>query len=232
MDWKMFFSTFALIFLAELGDKTQLTALARSATGSKWIVFAAASLALACSTLVAVLFGTVIRRYIPEHYIKIAAGVLFLIFGAFTLISALPSKEKGTLSIVEEGLPAPWVLRLAAGFEEAAAKDYRDLAKQATGPLKDLFECLAAEEEEHLSLLNKGDWDRKAWCDFDDFPHLFHDVSEDEVPLLTHAMEHEQATADFYRTLAEKVHLPGLKTQFRRLAEEELSHLQRLKNFG
>lgn len=228
----MFFSTFALIFLAELGDKTQLTALARSATGNRWIVFAAASLALACSTLVAVLFGTVIRRYIPEQYIKIAAGVLFLVFGTFTLISALPSKEKAPVPVVEEGLPAPWVLRLAAGFEEAAAKDYRNLAQKATGRLKNLFECLAAEEEEHLSQLNKGDWDRKSWCDFDEYPHLFHDVSSDEAPLLAHAMEHEQATADFYRALAKKVHLPGLKKQFHRLAEEELSHLQRLRNIG
>lgn len=224
----MFFSTFALIFLAELGDKTQLTALARSAAGGKWIVFIAASLALVCSTLVAVLFGSVIRKYVPEQYIKIVAGGLFLIFGTITLISAF-GKESDAPSTAVNGEPAPWVYRLAAGFEESAVKDYLGLAEKSHGHVRELFLALAEEEKGHLSRLrNEGlrdeaDFDRKP------FEDLFHDVAEDDQPLLAHAAEHEKATADFYDELARQVNLPGLKKLFAQLAREEKTHLSRLE---
>lgn len=84
MDWKVFFSTFVLIFLAELGDKTQLSALAFSA-GSKstWSIFAGASLALVLSTLAAVVIGALLHKqnFIPINTIKACAGALFLVFG-------------------------------------------------------------------------------------------------------------------------------------------------------
>ena len=59
MDPKLFLTVFGTVFLAELGDKTQLAALTRTAAadGSKWTVFFAASAALVVSTLVAVLIG-------------------------------------------------------------------------------------------------------------------------------------------------------------------------------
>ena len=65
MDWKLFFSTFALVFLAELGDKTQLTVLAQSAVHGRLSVCLAACLALCASTLLAVLFGGILSRYVP-----------------------------------------------------------------------------------------------------------------------------------------------------------------------
>ena len=98
MDWwKMFGSTFILIFLAELGDKTQLAAMARAADGpsgssAKWIVFLAASSALVLSTLIAVFLGGALKALIPdERYIKIAAGALFVVFGAWILIGVTTS---------------------------------------------------------------------------------------------------------------------------------------------
>ena len=87
MDWSLFFSTFVLIFLAELGDKTQLAAMARAATNGhgKWTVFFGASLALVVSTLLAVFFGSLLARFVPPHIIKIAAGVLFIVCGGLLL---------------------------------------------------------------------------------------------------------------------------------------------------
>lgn len=229
MDYKMFFSTFAIIFLAELGDKTQLTALARSATGGKWIVFVAASLALVCSTLMAVLFGSVIRKYIPEHYIKITAGTLFLIFGAITLVSAFKVEEpvKPSLSL---GTPAPWVYKLAASFEESAVKDYENLAQKATGPLKELFTTLAHEERSHLLQLREGDLHEEAILDKELFSQLFHTVSEGDKPLISQAIEHERATANFYNEIARQASIPGIKRMFTNLAVEEESHVKRLES--
>jgi Ca2+/H+ antiporter, TMEM165/GDT1 family len=228
MDWKMFFSTFALIFLAELGDKTQLTALARSATGGRWIVFFAASLALVCSTLVAVLFGSVIRKYIPEQYIKITAGALFLLFGTITLISAFRGGENIPEPVVE-GKCAPWVFRLAASFEEAAVRDYEKLAEKSSGKVRELFLSLADEERNHLNSLKEGDPCDAGEIDHKHYAELFHDVAEEEKPLLLHAVEHERATAAFYKELAKQVSLPGLKTLFTQLAREENSHAERLE---
>ena len=83
MDWKLFFMTFGVVFLAELGDKTQLAALSltTSGNGGPWTVFIAASTALVCSTALAVLCGSFLAAYINEKYIRIASAVLFIILG-------------------------------------------------------------------------------------------------------------------------------------------------------
>ena len=89
MNWKLFFSTFALVFLAELGDKTQLTVLAQSAVHGRAAVCLAACLALCASTLLAVLFGGILHRYVPPRTIQLVAGLLFFLFGAMLVIPAL-----------------------------------------------------------------------------------------------------------------------------------------------
>ena len=81
MDWKLFASTFAAIFLAELGDKTQLATLTLASGGSRWVVFGGAALALVASTAIAVLAGEAVSRAIPPIWIRRGAGVLFLVLG-------------------------------------------------------------------------------------------------------------------------------------------------------
>jgi putative Ca2+/H+ antiporter (TMEM165/GDT1 family) len=81
MDWKLFASTFAAIFLAELGDKTQLATLSLATGGSRWVVFGGAALALVASTAIAVLAGDAVSRMIPPIWIRRGAGVLFLVLG-------------------------------------------------------------------------------------------------------------------------------------------------------
>jgi putative Ca2+/H+ antiporter (TMEM165/GDT1 family) len=82
MDWKILATTFVTIFLAELGDKTQLATLSFAAGGaSRWTVFAGASLALVATTAVAVLAGEALGRVLSPLLLKRGAGALFIILG-------------------------------------------------------------------------------------------------------------------------------------------------------
>lgn len=87
MDWKLLASTFAAVFVAELGDKTQLATLSLAASGSRWVVFAGSALALVASSLIAVLAGEAVSRAVPPIWIKRAAGVIFLVMGVLFLMT-------------------------------------------------------------------------------------------------------------------------------------------------
>lgn len=82
MDWKIFATTFVAIFIAELGDKTQLAAISMtSKTGKPLSVFLGSVLALALVTLIGVVFGEALTRVIPMEYIERGAAVLFVAIG-------------------------------------------------------------------------------------------------------------------------------------------------------
>jgi Ca2+/H+ antiporter, TMEM165/GDT1 family len=86
MDWKLFASTFGAVFLAELGDKTQLATLSLAAGGrSRWAVFAGSALALIATSAIAVLAGEALARAVPPIWIKRAAGALFIVLGVIFL---------------------------------------------------------------------------------------------------------------------------------------------------
>lgn len=87
MDWKLFVSTFGAIFVAELGDKTQLAALSLSAgSKSKWVVFLASALALTASSAIAVALGEGVSRVVSPIWLKRAAGVTFIVLGVLFLV--------------------------------------------------------------------------------------------------------------------------------------------------
>lgn len=89
MKFAYFLPIFMTVFLAELGDKTQLATMLFSANGkaSRWMVFLAASAALVLSTLAAVLIGERLGQYISPKTLKIAAGIGFIAVGTWTLFS-------------------------------------------------------------------------------------------------------------------------------------------------
>jgi len=90
MDFKMLLTTFGLIFLAELGDKTQLATFCFSADcDSRISVFLGSAGALVLSSLIAVFLGAGISRLIPANYIKMGAGIFFVIVGILTLYSSV-----------------------------------------------------------------------------------------------------------------------------------------------
>jgi putative Ca2+/H+ antiporter (TMEM165/GDT1 family) len=83
-------TTFLLIAITELGDKTQLAVIALSAKyGAPIQVFLGAIFAMALLTALAVVFGKIISQYISARYIKIGASLIFIAFGILFLIEAL-----------------------------------------------------------------------------------------------------------------------------------------------
>ena len=90
MDWKLAVSTFGLVFLAELGDKTQLAALALTGkSGRPLSVFVGAGAALLAATLLGVLLGGALRKLVSERTLSLGAAVLFIAVGAWLLMRTL-----------------------------------------------------------------------------------------------------------------------------------------------
>ena len=90
MEYKVLVTVFAAVFIAELGDKTQLATLLFAADKevSKLTVFFGASLALIVATAIGVLAGGAIAQYISEKSLNYLAGAGFILIGMWTLISA------------------------------------------------------------------------------------------------------------------------------------------------
>jgi putative Ca2+/H+ antiporter (TMEM165/GDT1 family) len=87
MDWKVFATVFGTVFLAELGDKTQLaTLLFASRSASLWTIFIAASAALVLTTAIGVAAGAVVSQHLNPRYLSYAAGIGFIVIGAWTLV--------------------------------------------------------------------------------------------------------------------------------------------------
>ena len=87
IDFKVMLTTFGMIFLSELGDKTQLATFAFAVEGkSKFTVFIGSLCALILTSLLAVVFGSAVSRVIPANYIKGGAGTLFILLGLWILI--------------------------------------------------------------------------------------------------------------------------------------------------
>ena len=87
--WKAFSPIFFSVFLAEIGDKTQLATMlfASEAQNNKWIVFAASASALVLASAIGVLVGAQIERFVKPSTLKVVAGGGFIIIGLWTMLS-------------------------------------------------------------------------------------------------------------------------------------------------
>jgi len=90
LDWKIFLAIFATVFIAELGDKTQLATMLFAADKEvgKFTVFVAASAALVVASAIGVLAGSMLSEYINEKTLHYLAGVGFIAIGSYTLYTA------------------------------------------------------------------------------------------------------------------------------------------------
>jgi putative Ca2+/H+ antiporter (TMEM165/GDT1 family) len=86
MDLRVLLTTFGIIFLAEMGDKTQLAAMTMAAdTKRPWAVFIGSSLALVAVSALGVAVGSVIGQYVPLEWVKRGAAVAFIVIGILML---------------------------------------------------------------------------------------------------------------------------------------------------
>jgi putative Ca2+/H+ antiporter (TMEM165/GDT1 family) len=93
MDFKALLTVFATVFMAELGDKTQLATVlfAADARNNPWLIFAASSAALVCAAGLGVMAGGWLSRHVDTRMLSIVAGVGFVAIGAWTVIAAVRS---------------------------------------------------------------------------------------------------------------------------------------------
>lgn len=90
MDWKLVLTTFGMVFLAELGDKTQLLVFTLSSQHrAPWAVFLGASLALSLVSLLGVFVGGLVGEFLPTKYVQLGAGILFVAVGGLVIYRAI-----------------------------------------------------------------------------------------------------------------------------------------------
>jgi len=90
MDWKIFGTAFITLFLAELGDKTQLAVITMTAsTESKISIFLGASAALVVVTILGVVFGGVLSQYVPTEWLQRIVASAFIVIGLLMLFGKL-----------------------------------------------------------------------------------------------------------------------------------------------
>lgn len=86
MDLRVLLTTFGIIFLAEMGDKTQLAAMTMSAQTKKpWAVFIGSSVALVAVSAIGVLVGSIVGDYVPLVWVKRVAAIAFIVIGVLML---------------------------------------------------------------------------------------------------------------------------------------------------
>ncbi len=110
VSWATVASTFILVFVAELGDKTQLAVIAQTCKHRRpWAVFLGASLALTAVTALGVVGGEVVARLVPPLIVRLAAAASFLVMGIWIGREALQqdkhaSRESGCSVLADEVL--------------------------------------------------------------------------------------------------------------------------------
>lgn len=89
MFWKTFVTVLTTVFLAEIGDKTQLATMLFSADAkaNKWAVFAGSALALTLAAAIGVIVGAQLEKLVSPKALKIGAGIGFIAVGIWTLFS-------------------------------------------------------------------------------------------------------------------------------------------------
>jgi Ca2+/H+ antiporter, TMEM165/GDT1 family len=134
MDWKLFASTFALIFIAELPDKTFIATLLMSTRHNPWGVFAGAAGAFVVQSLIAVAFGSVISL-LPTKIVHAAAGLLFLVFA---VLMWREKEEEEAVTAVEKDDSAKvaslWKV-MGTSFTVIFLAEWGDLTQLATATL-------------------------------------------------------------------------------------------------
>ncbi len=102
--WEVFLFTFGAIFVAELGDKTQLATLSLAAghRRARWVVFAGAAVALSASSALACLLGGALGQFVDGRYMKFGAAVVFAALGVAFLAGRAEKGRRQFVWLVEQ----------------------------------------------------------------------------------------------------------------------------------
>jgi len=248
MNTKILLASFGLVFLAELGDKTQLTALAfSSATRSPWSVFLGTSLALICTTALAVVCGEALTRVVPERILHLASAVMFVLVGLILLVNlarkaqpAAPATEaapaaEGAL-VIPPGPLSRFVARQAVAFEEELAGDIRQAMQSIADPaLRQALQDLERRHRGHAEALTGLEQKTVAEhrTDIDDdlakgHPERLLTALRDagqpgaDDDAVAGIIRRQEAAAEFYIALARLVRFHDARDVLRALAMEEV----------
>lgn len=105
--WATCGASFALVFVAELGDKTQLAAFGLSAGGRQaWAVFAGSAAALVLASALAVGAGRILARWVDPRWLHYGGACLFVGFGLLMLVRG-PEREEPETPTPGATEPAP-----------------------------------------------------------------------------------------------------------------------------
>jgi putative Ca2+/H+ antiporter (TMEM165/GDT1 family) len=102
MDWSALLSTLGLIFVAELGDKTQLAVVTQTCKHRKpWAVFLGASTALIAVTALGAIGGQILGQFIPERVLRVVAALAFVVMGGLIIREAVKSTKRASESVCD-----------------------------------------------------------------------------------------------------------------------------------
>lgn len=237
MAWRILFASFGLVFLAELGDKTQLAALAFSAQSQRpWSVFIGTCCALILSSALAVGCGSLLARFINPKYLELGAGVMFVVVGLILLVNMArraPVEQEEAAPAQELGMVSRFVLQQAVPFETELAEFAAAQAEQVADPrLRQELLAVAEAHRHHGESLTVMPLDEQ-----DKLPatveRLQNEVRQAESELaesdpVALVIRKQEACAEFYIALASLVKIHAARDVLRSLATEEITLSQRL----
>lgn len=242
MDLKIILASFVLVFVAELGDKTQLTALAfASSSRSPWAVFIGTSLALVAAAALAVVFGEALARFLPPRVLRIGAAVLFVLIGLILLVNEARKaggEKQPSENVSSQTGPIGAVIRQQVrAFESELAAEARDEAA-ATGDeaLREVLLKIATAHEGHrASMLGMQGLDApessttpKQREDIETHLAAVGEQSHEGSDALARLIRRQEAAAEFYIALARMTSFHDARDTLRQIAIEEIDLAQEL----
>lgn len=255
MDWKTLLLSFSIVFLAELGDKTQLTALTLTTSrgGGTWAVFLGAGAALVCATAMAVFCGSLLTRWLPERYLQLGSAVLFIIIGVCLLTNMAwqngrqedtlaPSKSTVSAWAREQGgkqsLLKTWIIKQVTAYEQQLVNDIDNcLQKMAPSKDRELLTQIAAIHRRHGQEVahiyeQEATEEEHSLEKAEQIPEMVEKLQacngHDQDRPIENIIRRQEAAAEFYIALAQVVNRHQMRDLLRRLAAQELRLAEQL----